>query len=84
MGISYSVSKNFTIVDLKKREKVTVDLLQSRSDYSLYDGWVFKGWPVFTIVRGNVVMKDFQVIGKQGFGRYIPRPKPAEVAQAAR
>ena len=43
------------------------------SDYLVYEDWKLKGWPVKTIIRGEIVSEDFQVIGKQGFGKLVPR-----------
>ena len=40
-----------------KRE-VKAKELGSYSDYSLYEGWQLKGWPVRTMVRGATVMLD--------------------------
>jgi dihydropyrimidinase len=50
-----------TIVDLDLLQKVTPEILQSYSDYSIYDGWDLQGWPVLTIVRGRVIMENGQV-----------------------
>jgi hypothetical protein len=33
-----------------------------------------KGWPVKTIVRGQLVAEDFTVVGKLGHGKLIERP----------
>ena len=49
------------------------DELGSYSDYSLYDGWKFKGWPVRTIVRGVTVMQDGKIVGPAGHGKYLFR-----------
>ena len=47
--------------------------LGSYSDYSLYDGWALKGWPVETILRGHTVMRDGRITGAPGLGRYLER-----------
>jgi dihydropyrimidinase len=47
--------------------------LGSFADYSLYDGWKRKGWPVKTIVRGTPVMEDGRVVGPAGHGKYLWR-----------
>jgi dihydropyrimidinase len=60
-------------VDLGKEETVTHNILNSSSDFSIYEGWHLKGWPILTMVRGNVVMRDGEVIGEKGFGKYIRR-----------
>ena len=61
-------------MDLKKENKVSSNLLDGFSDYTVYDGWKLKGWPVKTLVRGEVVAEDLKVIGKQGYGKYVARP----------
>jgi dihydropyrimidinase len=66
---------DITIVDLEVEKKVTSELLQGYSDYSIYDGWKMQGWPVMTIVRGRIVMENGQVdTGALGHGEFVPRP----------
>ncbi len=66
---------DLTIVDMDIEKKVTPELLQSYSDYTIYDGLKMKGWPVMTIVRGRVIMEDGQVDrGALGHGEFIRRP----------
>ena len=64
---------DITMIDLKKEEKVSPELFGGFSDYLVYDGWNLKGWPVKTIVRGTIVAEDFEVIGKPGYGNFVPR-----------
>lgn len=66
---------DLTIVDLDLEKTVTPDLLQSYSDYTIYEGWKLRGWPVMTIVRGKTIMEDGQVANEAlGHGEFIPRP----------
>jgi len=67
---------DITLIDLKKEMKVTTDLFGGFSDYLVYEGWNLKGWPVKTIVRGELVAEDFEVIGKPGFGKLVDRNIP--------
>ncbi len=71
--IAIDSDADIVLVDLKKEQKVTPELLQSYSNYTIYDGMTLKGWPVLTMVRGQIVMEDGQVIGKPGYGEYIAR-----------
>jgi dihydropyrimidinase len=64
---------DLTIVDLDLKRKVVPAELGSHSDYSLYEGWEFRGWPVTTIVRGEVVMNNGKLVGKPGWGQYLRR-----------
>jgi dihydropyrimidinase len=69
---------DLTIVDLNLEKTVTPELLHSYSDYTIYDGWKLRGWPVMTIVRGNIIMQDGQVANEAlGAGEFIPRPVTA-------
>jgi len=64
---------DLTLVDLGRERIVKAEELQSYADYSLYDGWKLKGWPVKTIVRGTTVMENAKVVGPQGHGKYLWR-----------
>jgi len=58
-------------VNLNLRKKVEAKMLQSHSDFSVYEGWSLKGWPILTMVRGKVIMKDGQIVGQKGHGHFI-------------
>jgi len=65
---------DLTLVDLKKTQEVTLERLQyALSDFSLFEGWKLRGWPVMTWVDGQVVFRDGEIIGKQGTGKYLAR-----------
>ena len=65
---------DIVLVDLKKEAKVSAQTLDGFSDYSVYEGWNLKGWPVTTMVRGNIVAEDFKMIEKPGYGKFVSRP----------
>ena len=65
---------DITMIDLKKEKKVSNDLFGGFSDYIVYEGMNLKGWPVKTIVRGELVAEDFEVIGNLGHGKLVERP----------
>jgi dihydroorotase len=50
-----------TVVDLQRRETITHDWIASRSRWTPYDGVEVTGWPVGTVVRGNLVMWEGEV-----------------------
>jgi len=55
---------DFTIVDMEKESVIDKNRLHSKTKITPFDGYKVKGVPVFTIVRGNVVMKDGRIIGE--------------------
>ena len=69
--IAVGSDADFTIVDLDKEQTVTPEMLQSHSDYSLYEGWRLKGWPVATIIGGQVVMRDGAIVASPGGRQYF-------------
>ena len=78
-NIAPGLDADLTLVDLTLEKTVNhVDLL-SYSDYSIYDGWTFKGWAVETILRGKTIMKDGQLTGKPGDGQYLFRTNAGSV-----
>jgi dihydropyrimidinase len=66
---------DLSIIDLNLEQKVTPDLLQSYSDYTIYDGQKMRGWPVLTMVRGKVIMENGVVNDDAlGHGEFVARP----------
>ena len=53
---------DFTIVDLKARRTIRHEDMASRVGWTPFDGFEATGWPMATIIRGRVVMRDDEVI----------------------
>jgi len=68
--IEQGYDADFTIVDMNKEMIITNDQQRSKSKWTPYDGMKVKGWPTHTIVRGNVVMQDDDIIS-QPIGKII-------------
>ncbi|HJN04669.1 MAG TPA: amidohydrolase family protein [Alphaproteobacteria bacterium] len=74
-AIAVGMDADLTFVDLDKEREVVPAELGSYSDYSVYEGWTLKGWPVRTMVRGVDVMRDGKMNSDAaGHGRYLHRP----------
>ncbi|MFQ5875525.1 MAG: amidohydrolase family protein, partial [Dehalococcoidia bacterium] len=43
------------------------------SDYSPWEDWEVKGWPVMTILRGKVVVEGGKLLAEPGLGQLLPR-----------
>jgi len=54
--IAAGYDADITVVDLKRREKITDAWIASRAGWSPYNGVEVTGWPVGTMVRGHRVM----------------------------
>ena len=53
---------DLTIVDLKANRTLRHEDMASRCGWTPFDGLTVKGYPVMTIIRGRVVMRDAEVV----------------------
>jgi dihydroorotase len=53
-----------TVVDMNKEMTIDPNKLHSKNKPTPWGGWKVKGVPIYTIVRGNVQMKDGEPVGK--------------------
>lgn len=60
--IAVGYDADFTIVDLKKQKEITNKWIASKCGYTPFDGMRVTGWPTHTIVRGQVIMQEDQVL----------------------
>ncbi|SFT97645.1 dihydroorotase [Mesorhizobium sp. YR577] len=60
--IAAGYEADFTIVDLKRRETITNAQAGSKAGWTPYDGRQVTGWPVGTIIRGNRVMWEGEIV----------------------
>ncbi|QDH17638.1 dihydroorotase [Swingsia samuiensis] len=65
---------DFTLVDMKAQREITNDWIVSPAGWTPFDGTTVQGWPMATIVRGTVVMKNNEVIGNATgrFAKFAP------------
>lgn len=54
---------DFTVVDLAARRTITDRWIVSRCGWTPFDGMEAVGWPVFTVIRGRVVMAEGHLQG---------------------
>lgn len=53
---------DLTIVDIGKEKKVENDKLFTKCKWSPFNGKTLKGWPIITIVNGNIVFENDRII----------------------
>jgi len=53
---------DLTIVDMSRRETITNSWIASKSGWTPYDGVTVTGWPVGTILRGQTVMWQGELV----------------------
>src|SRR5580658_8429006 len=55
---------DFTIVDMKKQRRIEESWIVSPSGWTPFAGMDIIGWPLATIIRGQIVMRDDEVQGE--------------------
>lgn len=70
--IKVGFDADFAIVDMDWEREIDESLFFP-SDFSIYEGLKFRGWPRYTIRRGEILQKDGEVLAKPGSGKYIYR-----------
>jgi dihydroorotase len=69
--IAVGYDADFSIVDLQRKHTITNASIASKVGWTPFDGMQVTGWPVITLVRGKVVMRD-------GAVQAAPAGKPVE------
>ena len=55
---------DFTLVDMKRQRRIEESWIVSPCGWTPFAGMQVTGWPVATIVRGQIVMRDDEVLGE--------------------
>jgi allantoinase len=74
--IAIGADADFVVVDLSMEKKVKASDLHYKVGWTPYEGWIMKGWPTATIVRGQVVAKEGQILAKEGQAQFVPMRMP--------
>jgi dihydroorotase len=56
--IARGYDADFTIVDVNAKRRIENDWIASKCGWTPFDGMTTTGWPVATIIRGQIVMRD--------------------------
>lgn len=67
---------DLTFVDLGRKKTVSNEMIASKCGWTVYDGQQLTGWPVWTMLRGTMVMRDAEMIGD-------PSGRPARFVETA-
>ena len=71
--IAVGADADLVIWDDEATRRIDGSAMQSKSDFSPYDGWDVTGWPAYTLSRGEVVAEAGQVTGAPGRGLLVAR-----------
>lgn len=63
------------ILDPNKERTLTHGDMHGAADYTCYEGMKVKGDIDLVLLRGNIIVKDNEFLGKKGDGKYLKRHK---------
>ena len=81
--IAVGYDADFSIVDLKAQREITNAWIASRCGWTAFDGMRVTGWPIATVIRGHVVMREDNLLGDPlgapiRFQDTLPRAAPGD------
>jgi dihydropyrimidinase len=72
-AIGVGFDADIVLWDPNKRETIRQEIMHHGADYTPYEGMAVTGWPVMTLLRGEVVAEDGRIVGEKGGGRFLKR-----------
>jgi dihydropyrimidinase len=72
-AIQVGADADIAIIHPTKKRKVVPAEMETNADWSPYEGWQLAGFARTTISRGDVIVDDYKVVGKEGRGKWLPR-----------
>ncbi len=71
--IAVGSDADFVLWDAERRVTISQSLLHHGADYTPYEGLEVTGWPVTTVVRGQIVVEHGVLRGALGDGQFLVR-----------
>ena len=71
-AIAAGSDADITIINPSISRPLSLDDLHLE-DYSIWEGWHIRGWPVTTLLRGKVMVEEGRLVGCPSDGRLLPR-----------
>jgi dihydroorotase len=62
--IARGYDADFTLVDMKRRRRIEDSWIVSPCGWTPFAGTEVTGWPIATVIRGQMVMRDDEVLGE--------------------
>jgi dihydropyrimidinase len=72
-SIAVGFDADLVLWDATKQVTITNEKMQQAIDYTPYEGMAVTGWPVATLLRGQVAMRDGKVLAEPGSGQFLAR-----------
>jgi len=78
--IAIGSDADLTVIDLNREWVIKADELHQRSGWTPYEGYMCRGRIYMTILRGEIIYRDGEVLGREGYGEYVKRGCPERLS----
>jgi dihydropyrimidinase len=72
-AIQVGADADIAIIHPTATRAVTPDEMETNADWSPFEGWDLAGFARTTLSRGEIIVDDYRVVGKEGRGKWLPR-----------
>ena len=72
-AIRIGADADIAIIHPTKTERVSPATMETNADWSPFEGWDLAGFSRTTLSRGEVIVDDYRVVGREGRGQWLPR-----------
>jgi dihydropyrimidinase len=72
-SIAPGYDADIVLWDPARTVTISQSLMHHGADYTPWEGYEVTGWPHATILRGEVVMQEGEILGKKDGGKFLPR-----------
>jgi dihydropyrimidinase len=72
-AIQIGADADLAIIHPSSTLTVSPSTMETNADWSPYEGWQLSGFARTTLSRGEVIVDNYKVVGKEGRGRWLPR-----------
>ncbi len=74
-AIRIGADADIAIIHPTRTHTVSPSTLETNADWSPFDGWELAGFSRTTLSRGDVIVDNYKVVGREGRGRWLPRTR---------
>jgi dihydropyrimidinase len=72
-SIAIGADADLAIIHPTRTHTVKPSEMETNADWSPFEGWDLAGFSRTTLSRGDVIVDDYKVVGKEGRGQWLPR-----------
>jgi dihydropyrimidinase len=72
-SIAIGADADLAIIHPTRTHTVDPKTMETNADWSPFEGWDLAGFARTTLSRGEMIVDDYRVVGREGRGVWLPR-----------